>query len=114
MFELHRYGDVRAAGTANCGHPAGQYDVALVHRRQRTFKALNKTLDRLMGPPSPGRRAGRPGLTLRSPRPIKHLCSALERRGFVVETVTVRLGRLCYFGAAIPEKPDLKSRVRCR
>ena len=48
MFELHRYGYVRASGTANCGHPAGQYDVALVDWRQRTFKALERTLDWLM------------------------------------------------------------------
>jgi hypothetical protein len=30
MLELHRRGYARAAATANCGHPAGQYDVALV------------------------------------------------------------------------------------
>ena len=29
MFELHRRGHVRVAPTANCGLPAGQYDVAL-------------------------------------------------------------------------------------
>jgi hypothetical protein len=30
MLELHRRGYARAAATANCGHPAGQYDVVLV------------------------------------------------------------------------------------
>ena len=42
MFELHRRGYVCAAASANCGHPAGQYDVALVDWRQRTFKALDR------------------------------------------------------------------------
>jgi hypothetical protein len=40
MLELQRRGYVRAAATANCGHPAGQYDVALVDWRRRTFKTL--------------------------------------------------------------------------
>ena len=84
MFELHRYGYVRAAGTANCGHPAGQYDVALVDWRQRTFKALEKTLDWLMGFRSPA------GVLVvwvdpQKPAANQDLCSALERRGFVVE-----------------------------
>jgi hypothetical protein len=45
MFELHRRGYARASATANCGRPAGQYDVAFVDWRQRTFKALETTLD---------------------------------------------------------------------
>src|ERR1035441_2899790 len=40
MLELQRRGYARAAATANCGHPAGQYDVALVDWRRRTFKTL--------------------------------------------------------------------------
>jgi hypothetical protein len=28
MLELQRRGYVRAAATANCGHPTGQYDIA--------------------------------------------------------------------------------------
>src|SRR5258708_40340195 len=45
MLELHRRGYARAAATANCGHPAGQYDVALVDWRRRTFKTLEVALD---------------------------------------------------------------------
>src|SRR5215813_8078447 len=48
MFELHRRGHVRVATTANCGLPAGQYDVALVDWRQRSIKALETTLDWLV------------------------------------------------------------------
>lgn len=49
MFELHDRGYGRAAATANCGHPACQYDVALVDWRRRTFKALEAALDWLVG-----------------------------------------------------------------
>src|SRR6202047_1689396 len=45
MLELHRRGYARAAATANCGHPAGQYDVALVDWRRRTFNTLEVALD---------------------------------------------------------------------
>src|SRR5450755_1254326 len=48
MLELHRRGYIRAAATANCGHPGGQYDVALVDWRRRTFKTLEPALDWLM------------------------------------------------------------------
>src|ERR1700692_3635190 len=44
-LELHRGGHIRASPTANCGHPAGQYDVALVDWRRRTFKTLEAALD---------------------------------------------------------------------
>src|ERR1700722_5490564 len=53
MLELHRRGYARTAATANCGHPAGQYDVALVDWRRRTFKTLEVALDwlvELLGP----------------------------------------------------------------
>jgi hypothetical protein len=33
MLDLQRRGYLRVAATANCGHPAGQYDVALVDWR---------------------------------------------------------------------------------
>src|SRR6202158_1111579 len=55
MLELHRRGYARAAATANCGHPAGQYDVALVDWRRRTFKTLEVALDWLVGVLSPAR-----------------------------------------------------------
>src|ERR1700754_444579 len=45
MLELLRRGYVRTAATANCGYPAGQYDVALVDWRRRTFEALETSLD---------------------------------------------------------------------
>src|SRR5258708_39923619 len=53
MLELQRRGYVRTAATANCGHPAGQYDVALVDWRRRTFKTLEVALDWLGGFPRP-------------------------------------------------------------
>src|ERR1700730_12025090 len=48
MLELDRRGYARAAATANCGHPAGQYDLALVDWRRRTFKTLEVALDWLV------------------------------------------------------------------
>jgi len=48
MFELHRRGHVRVATTANCGLPAGQYDVVLVDWRQRSLKSLETMLDWLV------------------------------------------------------------------
>src|SRR6201990_1265455 len=48
MLELHRRGYVRAAATANCGHPAGQYDIALVDWRRRPFRTLEAALDWLV------------------------------------------------------------------
>lgn len=89
MFELHRYGYARAAATANCGQPAGQYDVALVDWRRRTFKALERTLDWLVDFLCPT------GVLVVWVDPQKTaanqvLRSALERRGFVVEAETAR------------------------
>lgn len=87
MFVLHRSGYVRASGAVNCGHPAGQYDVAFVDWRQRTFRTLEKTLDWLVGFLSP---TGVLVVWVDSQKPAANqdLCSALERRGFVVESVT--------------------------
>ena len=89
MFELHRRGYARASATANCGHSAGQYDVALVDWRQRTFKALETTLDWLADFLSPA------GVLVvwvdpQKPAVSQNLRAALERRGFVVEAGTVR------------------------
>src|ERR1700691_5117555 len=88
MLELQRRGYVRTAATANCGHPAGQYDVALVDWRRRTFKSLEVALDWLVGflTPSavlvvwvdPQKATANDALRL-----------SLERRGFVVEGGTV-------------------------
>jgi hypothetical protein len=88
MFDLQRRGYARAAGTAYCGRPAGQYDVALVDWRRRTFKALETTLDWLVDFISP---AGVLVVWLdpQKPAAIQNLRSALARRGFVVEAGTV-------------------------
>jgi hypothetical protein len=88
MFELHRRGHVRVATTANCGHPAGQYDVAPVDWRQRTFKTLETTLDWLVEFLSPA------GVLVvwvdpQKPAARQDLHSALERRGFAIEAGAV-------------------------
>jgi hypothetical protein len=88
MLELHRRGYVRAAATANCGHPAGQYDVALVDWRRRTFKTLEIALDWLVEFLSPA------GVLVvwfdpQKPTANQTLRLSLERRGFVIEGGTV-------------------------
>ena len=88
MLELHRRGYVHAAATANCGRPAGQYDVALVDWRRRTFKILEIALDWLVEFLSPAvvlvvwfdPQKSTANQTLRL---------SLERRGFVIEGGTV-------------------------
>jgi hypothetical protein len=88
MLDLHRRGYVRTAATANCGHPAGQYDVALVDWRRRTFKSLEVALDRLVGFLRPA------GVVVVWVDPQKATANetlrfSLERRGFVIEAGTV-------------------------
>ena len=88
MLELQRRGYVRTAATANCGHPAGQYDVALVDWRRRTFKSLEVALDWLVDFLSPA------GVLVVWVDPQKAaaneaLRASLERRGFVIEAGTV-------------------------
>jgi hypothetical protein len=88
MLELQRRGYARTAATANCGHPVGQYDVALVDWRRRTFKTLEVALDWLvdfLGPAGvlvvwvdPQKAAANEALRL-----------SLESRGFVIEAGTV-------------------------
>jgi hypothetical protein len=84
MLELQRRGYVRTAATANCGHPAGQYDVALVDWRRRTFKTLEVALDWLVDFLSPS------GLVVVWVDPQKAVANealrhSLERRGFIIE-----------------------------
>jgi hypothetical protein len=88
MLELHRRGYARAAATANCGHPAGQYDVALVDWRRRTFKTLEVALDWLVRFLSP---AGVLVVWVDSQNVTANeaLRLSLERRGFVIEAGTV-------------------------
>jgi hypothetical protein len=108
MFELRRCGYVYAAGTANCGHPAGQYEVALVDWRQRTFRTLEKTLDWLMDFLSPT-------VVLvvwvdsQKPAANQELRSALESRGFVVEAVTVREDGTAFSARRYLQKPLSKA-----
>ena len=88
MLELQRRGYVRAAATANCGHPAGQYDVALVDWRRRTFKSLEVALYWLVNFLSPA------GVLVVWVDPQKATANdalrlSLERRGFVIEGGTV-------------------------
>jgi hypothetical protein len=88
MLELQRRGYVRTAATANCGHPAGQYDVALVDWRRRTFKSLEVALDWLVGFLSPA------GVLVIWVDPQKAaanetLRQSLEQRGFMIEAGTV-------------------------
>jgi hypothetical protein len=88
MLELHRRGYVRAAATANCGRPAGQYDVALVDWRRRTLKTLEIALDWFVEFLSP---AGVLVVWVDPQKPTANqtLRLSLERRGFVIEEGTV-------------------------
>src|SRR6201996_2562766 len=88
MLELQRRGYARTAATANCGRPAGQYDVALVDWRRRTFKTLEVALDWLvefLGP------AGALVVWVDPQKAAANetLRRSLEQRGFVVESGTV-------------------------
>jgi hypothetical protein len=79
-----RRGYARAAATANCG----QYDVALVDWRRRTFKTLEVALDRLVRFLSPA------GVLviwvdLQNATANEALRLSLERRGLVIEAGTV-------------------------
>ena len=84
VFDLQRRGFARTAASANCGRPAGQYDVALVDWRQRTFQALETTLEWLADFLSP---AGVVVVWVDSQKPagMLSLRTALERRGFSVD-----------------------------
>lgn len=89
VFELRRRGYVRVATTANCGLPAGQYDVALVDWRERSIKALDTTLNWLVDFVSPG------GMLVvwiypQEPAGNRKLRSMLEKHGLVIEASTVR------------------------
>ncbi len=88
MLQLHRRGYIRTAATANCGQPAGQYDVALVDWRRRTFKALEAALDWLAELLHPG------GMLVvwvdpQKPAVIQNLRLSLEKHGFVIESGAV-------------------------
>jgi hypothetical protein len=93
--ELNRRGFDRVASTANCGRAANQYDIALVDWRGRTFRALETTLDWLVGFLAPE------GVVViwvepQKPTARRNLRGALEGRGFVIED-----GAVHDFGSAI-------------
>jgi hypothetical protein len=104
MFELHRRGYVRVATTANCGLPAGQYDVALVDWRERSIKALDTTLDWLLDFLSP---AG--GLIVwidpQEPANNRKLRAMLEKHGLIIEAGTVRE----HGSAVLAQRSDMKA-----
>jgi hypothetical protein len=88
MLELHRRGYARAAATANSGRPAGQYDVALIDWRRRTFRTLEARLDWLVDFLSPT------GTLVVWVDPQKAAATetlrlSLEKRGLVIEGGTV-------------------------
>jgi len=88
MLELHRRGYARAAATANCGHPTGQYGIALVDWRRRTFKTLEVAHDWLVEFLRP---AGVLVVWVDSQKASANetLRLSLEGRGFVVADGTV-------------------------
>src|ERR1700675_1701909 len=88
MLELHRRGYARTAATANCAHPAGQHDVALVDWRGRTFHSLETALAWRVDFLSPS------AVLVVWVDPQKATANdalrlSLERRGFVIEGGTV-------------------------
>jgi hypothetical protein len=84
MLGLQRRCYLRAAATANCGRSSGQYDVALVDWRRRSFNALETTLDWLTN-------FLKPGAVLvvwvdaQKPAANQGLRASLEKRGFVLK-----------------------------
>lgn len=104
MFELHRRGYVRVATTANCGLPAGQYDVALVDWRERSIKALDTTLDWLVD------FLGSVGALVvwidpQEPAANRKLRSMLQKHGLVVEAGTLRE----YGSAVSAQRSEMKA-----
>jgi hypothetical protein len=88
MLDLRRRGYLRAAATANCGCPTGQYDVALVDWRRRTLNALEPALDWLVDFLSPGAVLV-VWVDAQKPAANQSLRASLEKRGFVIEQGTV-------------------------
>lgn len=87
MSVLQRRGYLRASATANCGHAARQYNVALVDWRQRSLQALETTLDWLVDYLSP---AGVLVIWVDPQKPAanQNLRAALQRHEFRVEAET--------------------------
>jgi hypothetical protein len=88
MFELERRGYSYVATGANCGRPAGKYEIALVDWRRRTVRNLEPMLDWLLNFISPV------GVLVVWADPHKleareSIRSALEGHGFVIEIRTI-------------------------
>ena len=88
-FELNDRGFARAKSSANCGHPAGQYDVALVDWRQRPLRALDATLEWLLD------FLNAPGVLVlwvdsQTSAANQELLAVLERRGLAIEATQLR------------------------
>ena len=88
-FELIHRGFTRAMWSANCGQPAGQYDVAWVDWRQRPLRELDTTLDWLLNFLNPV------GVLVVWVDPQKstanqELLAVLQRLGLVIEATTLR------------------------
>jgi hypothetical protein len=89
MRDLQQRGYLHAAATANCGRPAGQYDVApLVDWRRRSFNTLETTLDWLLNFLKPGAVVV-VWVDAQKPAGNQSLRRSLEERGFVIEQGTV-------------------------
>jgi hypothetical protein len=88
MLDLQRRGFLHAAATANCGRPTGQYDVALVDWRRRSFNALETTLDWLVNFLKPGAVLV---VWVDAQKPVgsQSLRMSLVKRGFMIEQGTV-------------------------
>jgi acetolactate synthase regulatory subunit len=85
---MHHRGYAHAVATANCGRPAGQYDVALVDWRRRPFRTLEKTLDWILNYMN-SRGSILIWVDPQKPGAIQHIHGALEKRGFMVEKDTI-------------------------
>jgi hypothetical protein len=88
MLDLQRRGYLRAAATANCGRPTGQYDIALVDWRRRTLNSLEAALDWLVDFLSPSAVLV-VWVDAQKPAANQSLRASLEKRGFVIEQGTV-------------------------
>ncbi len=88
MIELHRRGYRRAAATANCGRPAGQYEVALVDWRRRTLHDLEPTLGWL-GKFLSGDGVLAVCVDTQKAGANQSLRALIEKQGFVIEETTV-------------------------
>jgi hypothetical protein len=111
ILQLHYRGYMRAAATGNCGRPAGQYDVAFVDWRRRTFGTLEATLDWLASFLSTARGLGRRSEAGSESPPSRAVGKARlrYRAGYAARM------RLCAFGAEIANPPTSKGGVaRCQ